>query len=93
MVKVPATPEGVPAVEELIAAGVNVNVTLIFALSAYEKVIAAYIGGLQRRHAAGQSLDVHSVASFFVSRVDTEVDARLEKIGWTPRWTPCSTIG
>jgi transaldolase len=78
MVKVPATPEGVPAVEELIAAGVNVNVTLIFALSAYEKVIAAYIGGLQRRHAAGQSLDVHSVASFFVSRVDTAVDPLLD---------------
>jgi transaldolase/glucose-6-phosphate isomerase len=78
MVKVPATPEGIPAVEELIAAGVNVNVTLIFALSAYEKVIAAYIGGLQRRHAAGQSLDVHSVASFFVSRVDTAVDPLLD---------------
>ena len=78
MVKVPATPEGVPAVEELIAAGVNVNVTLIFALSAYEKVIAAYIGGLQRRDAAGQSLDVHSVASFFVSRVDTAVDPLLD---------------
>ncbi len=77
MVKVPATPEGIPAVEELIAAGVNVNVTLIFALSAYEKVIAAYIGGLRRRHDAGQPLDVHSVASFFVSRVDTAVDPLL----------------
>jgi transaldolase/glucose-6-phosphate isomerase len=79
MVKVPATPEGVPAIEELIAAGVNINVTLIFALAAYEKVIAAYIGGLQRRHAAGQSLDVHSVASFFVSRVDTAVDPLLDE--------------
>ena len=78
MVKVPATPEGIPAVLELIAAGVNVNVTLIFALEAYEKVIAAYIGGLQRRHGAGQSLDVHSVASFFVSRVDTAVDPLLD---------------
>jgi len=78
MVKVPATPEGIPAVLELIAAGVNVNVTLIFALEAYEKVIAAYIGGLQRRHTAGQSLDVHSVASFFVSRVDTAVDPLLD---------------
>jgi transaldolase/glucose-6-phosphate isomerase len=78
MVKVPATPEGIPAVEELIAAGVNVNVTLIFALSAYEKVIAAYIGGLQRRKDAGQSLAVHSVASFFVSRVDTAVDPLLD---------------
>ena len=74
MVKVPATPEGVPAIEELIAAGVNVNVTLIFALDAYEDVIRAYIRGLQRRLDAHQSLDVHSVASFFVSRVDTMVD-------------------
>jgi transaldolase/glucose-6-phosphate isomerase len=79
MVKVPATPEGVPAVEELIAAGVNVNVTLIFALKAYEDVIAAYIGGLQRRLDAHQSLDVHSVASFFVSRVDTMVDGLLDE--------------
>lgn len=79
MVKVPATPEGVPAVEELIAAGVNVNVTLIFALSAYERVINAYVRGLQRRRDAGQPLDVHSVASFFVSRVDTVVDRRLEE--------------
>jgi len=79
MVKVPATPEGVPAVEELIAAGVNVNVTLIFALSAYEDVIAAYLRGLQRRLDAGQSLDVHSVASFFVSRVDTAVDKLIDE--------------
>ncbi|MGD1034459.1 MAG: bifunctional transaldolase/phosoglucose isomerase [Candidatus Dormibacteria bacterium] len=78
MVKVPATPEGVPAVEELIAAGVNVNVTLIFALDAYENVITAYIRGLQRRLDAQQSLDVHSVASFFVSRVDTMVDGLLD---------------
>jgi transaldolase/glucose-6-phosphate isomerase len=77
MVKVPATPEGIPAVEELIAAGVNVNVTLIFALSAYEGVIAAYLRGLERRLEANQSLDVHSVASFFVSRVDTAVDPLL----------------
>ena len=79
MVKVPATPEGIPAVEELIAGGVNVNVTLIFALSAYEQVIAAYLRGLQRRLDAGQSLDVHSVASFFVSRVDTAVDRMLDE--------------
>ncbi len=79
MVKVPATPEGVPAVAELIAAGVNVNVTLIFALSAYEDVIAAYLRGLQQRLDAGQSLDVHSVASFFVSRVDTAVDKLLDE--------------
>lgn len=79
MVKVPATPEGIPAVEELIAAGVNVNVTLIFALSAYERVMDAYMRGLRRRRAAGQPLDVHSVASFFVSRVDTAVDRLLEE--------------
>jgi transaldolase/glucose-6-phosphate isomerase len=79
MIKVPATPEGVPAIEELTAAGVNVNVTLIFALSAYEKVIEAYLAGLERRRAAGQSLDVHSVASFFVSRVDTAVDRLLDE--------------
>jgi transaldolase/glucose-6-phosphate isomerase len=79
MVKVPATPEGVPAVEELIAAGININVTLIFALTAYEAVIAAYIAGLERRLEAGLALDVHSVASFFVSRVDTAVDALLEQ--------------
>jgi len=79
MVKVPATPEGIPAVEELIAAGVNINVTLIFALDAYERVIAAYLHGLQRRLDAHQSLAVHSVASFFVSRVDTAVDALLDE--------------
>ena len=78
MVKVPATPEGVPAIEELIAAGVNVNVTLIFALDAYENVITAYVRGLQRRLDAHQPLDVHSVASFFVSRVDTMVDGLLD---------------
>ena len=82
MVKVPATPEGVPAVEELIAAGVNINVTLIFALDAYERVIAAYLRGLERRLDAHRPLNVHSVASFFVSRVDTAVDPLLEaKIG------------
>jgi len=79
MVKVPATPEGVPAVEELIAAGVNVNVTLIFALTAYERVIEAYLRGLERRRSAGQSLDIHSVGSFFVSRVDTMVDRLLDE--------------
>ncbi|MGO8686546.1 MAG: bifunctional transaldolase/phosoglucose isomerase [Candidatus Dormibacteria bacterium] len=77
MVKVPATPEGIPAVEELIAAGVNVNVTLIFALDAYQRVMDAFIHGLERRLEARQPLDVHSVASFFVSRVDTAVDPLL----------------
>lgn len=77
MIKIPGTDEGLPAVTEALAAGINVNVTLLFAVEQYEKVMHAFIAGLQRRHDAGQALDVHSVASFFVSRVDTEVDARL----------------
>jgi transaldolase len=79
MIKVPGTPEGLPAIEQLIADGVNVNITLLFAVEVYERVIAAYLSGLERRVAAGQSLrEIHSVASFFVSRVDTEVDRRLD---------------
>jgi transaldolase len=78
MIKVPGTPEGLPAVTELIAAGVNVNITLLFAVSMYEQVAEAHIEGLERRHRAGQPLDaVASVASFFVSRVDSAVDALL----------------
>jgi transaldolase/glucose-6-phosphate isomerase len=78
MIKVPGTAEGVPAVEELIAAGVNVNITLLFSVERYEEVARAYIAGLQRRLAAGQPVDLPaSVASFFVSRVDTAVDERL----------------
>ncbi|MGI8848393.1 MAG: bifunctional transaldolase/phosoglucose isomerase [Candidatus Dormibacteria bacterium] len=78
MIKVPATPEGIPVIEELISEGINVNVTLIFALSAYVNVIDAYINGLRRRHDAKQPLNVHSVASFFVSRVDTAVDKLID---------------
>src|SRR5579875_390490 len=82
MIKVPATPEGIPAVEELIAAGINVNVTLIFAVEVYEKVMEAYIRGLERRVREGMPVDrIASVASFFVSRVDTLVDQMLEKRG------------
>jgi transaldolase len=78
MIKVPATEAGIPAIEELTARGINVNVTLLFALSRYEQVIDAYIAGLERRVAAGQSVDtIASVASFFVSRVDTKTDAVL----------------
>src|SRR4051812_32918434 len=80
-VKIPGTPEGVEPIEEAIAAGININVTLLFAVEAYESVAEAYIRGIERRLQAGESLDVHSVASFFVSRVDTEVDKRLEKLG------------
>ena len=81
MIKVPATLEGVDAVRQLIADGINVNVTLIFSLERYAAVKEAYIRGLEERLAAGNPIDrVASVASFFVSRVDVNVDARLEKI-------------
>ena len=81
MVKIPGTEEGVPAIEETIAAGINVNVTLLFSVESYETIAEAYIRGMERRKEAGESLDVHSVASFFVSRVDTEVDKRLADLG------------
>jgi transaldolase len=78
MIKIPATPAGIPAITEATAAGVNVNITLIFGLDRYAEVIDAYWAGLERRRAAGQDLaSIHSVASFFVSRVDTETDRRL----------------
>jgi transaldolase/glucose-6-phosphate isomerase len=78
MIKVPGTEEGVLAVEELTALGVNVNITLLFSVEMYEKVAEAYIRGLERRLEAGESVDhVVSVASFFVSRVDTVVDGEL----------------
>ena len=81
MIKIPATLEGMAAIHRTIADGRNVNVTLIFELAMHERVIEQYISALEVRHQGGQPLDVHSVASFFVSRVDTEVDGRLEKIG------------
>ncbi len=72
MIKVPATEAGLPAIEELTARGVNVNITLLFSVARYEQVIDAYLAGLQRRVTAGQPVDaIASVASFFVSRVDT----------------------
>ena len=78
MIKVPATAAGIPAIEELTTRGVNVNVTLLFSVERYEQVIDAYLAGLERRARAGEPLaGVASVASFFVSRVDTEADARL----------------
>ena len=78
MIKVPGTDEGVPAVEELTARGVSVNITLLFSVAMYEQVAEAYLRGLERRVDEGQPLDgVVSVASFFVSRVDTAVDERL----------------
>jgi transaldolase / glucose-6-phosphate isomerase len=81
MIKVPATPAGIPAVEELIAEGVNVNITLMFSMSHYEAVTRAYIKGLER---CAEPSKVASVASFFVSRVDTMVDRALENLG-TPQ--------
>jgi transaldolase/glucose-6-phosphate isomerase len=80
MIKIPATPDGIPAITETIAAGINVNVTLIFSVETYEDVANAYIAGLERRVAAGGSIDrVGSVASVFVSRIDTAVDKLLEE--------------
>ena len=79
MIKVPGTAAGVPAIEELTARGVNVNVTLLFGVGRYEEVMEAYLSGLERRLSADEPLDhVFSVASFFVSRVDTKVDRILE---------------
>jgi transaldolase / glucose-6-phosphate isomerase len=81
MIKIPATPEGIPAIETALYEGLNVNITLLFAVSAYEDVMRAYVRAMERRHAEGLPLDRHSVASFFVSRVDTEVDKRLAAAG------------
>ena len=81
MIKVPATDEGLPAIEELIASGLNVNVTLIFSVHRYEEVAEAYIRGLERRAQAGQPIDrIGSVASFFVSRIDSAVDKELDAL-------------
>ncbi len=79
MVKIPATPAGIPAIEETIASGINVNVTLIFSVENYRQVMEAYIRGLERRQAAGGDIsNVRSVASFFLSRIDTSVDRILD---------------
>jgi transaldolase len=84
MVKIPGTPAGVRAVRTLIADGVNVNITLLFSIDAHRSVIEAYMGGLEDRLAAGKDIsNIASVASFFVSRVDTEVDKRLDAIAAT----------
>ncbi|WP_374688436.1 transaldolase, partial [Promineifilum sp.] len=81
MVKIPATRAGIPAIRAAIAAGINVNVTLIFSRARYAEVMDAYLSGLEQRAAAGQPVDgIASVASFFVSRVDSNVDPRLQAI-------------
>jgi transaldolase len=83
MIKIPGTSEGMPAIEECIYEGININITLLFSLESYEQTIEAYIRGLARRAAEGKPVEtISSVASFFVSRIDTAVDRRLEqKIG------------
>lgn len=81
-IKIPATDEGLPAISQALAEGISVNVTLIFGLERYDAVMAAFIDGLERARKAGRDLSaIASVASFFVSRVDTEVDKRLDKLG------------
>jgi transaldolase len=81
-VKIPATPAGLPAIEAAIAEGININITLMFSVDVYRSVARAYIDGLQRRRIAGGDIGrVASVASFFVSRVDTKVDKALDAIG------------
>ncbi|MGW1735977.1 transaldolase [Streptomyces sp. NPDC001999] len=82
MIKIPATKAGLPAITEVIGLGISVNVTLIFSLERYREVMDAYLAGLEKAQAAGIDLaTVHSVASFFVSRVDSEIDKRLAKVG------------
>src|SRR2546428_8700315 len=79
-VKIPATPAGLPAIQTMIAEGANINVTLIFGIERYVKVVEAFLAGLDKLRAAGGELNrVHSVASFFVSRVDTKVDEQLTR--------------
>lgn len=81
-IKIPATVEGLPAITAAIAEGISVNVTLIFSLDRYRAVVDAYLAGLEQARAAGRDLsEIESVASFFVSRVDTAVDAELDRIG------------
>ena len=82
MIKIPATKAGLPAITEVIGLGISVNVTLIFSLERYREVMDAYLAGLEKAKAAGLDLStIHSVASFFVSRVDAEIDKRLDKVG------------
>jgi transaldolase len=81
MIMIPGTAAGLRAIDEMVYEGHNVNVTLLFAVAVYERVAEAYIRGLERRVAAGEHPDVASVASFFVSRVDSEVDRRLDALG------------
>ncbi|MBL7989526.1 MAG: transaldolase [Chlorobi bacterium] len=82
MIKIPATPEGIPAVRRCIAAGININITLMFSMEQYQAVAEAYISGLEDRLAAGGAIaGIASVASVFVSRIDSLIDAQLNNIG------------
>ncbi|MFD5076806.1 transaldolase [Streptomyces sp. NPDC058371] len=82
LIKIPATKAGLPAITETIGRGISVNVTLIFSLERYREVMDAYLSGLEKAKAAGLDLSkIHSVASFFVSRVDTEIDKRIDALG------------
>ncbi len=81
MIKIPGTTEGTPAIEQMLYEGININITLLFSLDAYRNVADAYLRALERRFDEGKPIsDIHSVASFFVSRVDTEADKRLQAI-------------
>ncbi len=81
MIKVPATPEGIPAIRQLLEDGLNINITLLFAQSAYEKVAEAFIAALEARAAKGQPINhIASVASFFVSRIDTLIDSKIDSL-------------
>jgi transaldolase len=81
-IKIPATTEGAPAITDALGEGISVNVTLIFGLGRYQNVMEAYVAGLEKALETGKDISqIHSVASFFVSRVDTEIDKRLESIG------------
>ena len=98
MVKIPATPAGLPAIQAMIAEGANVNVTLIFGIERYVKVVEAFLAGLEQHRATGGDISrVHSVASFFVSRVDTKVDEqltrRMEPVDATHRHEFASLLG
>jgi transaldolase/glucose-6-phosphate isomerase len=82
MVKVPASPAGIPAIRSLIGRGLNINITLLFSVSVYEQVVEAYIAGLEDRKCAGGDIsNIGIVASFFVSRIDVAIDKRLDKLG------------
>ncbi len=80
-IKIPAAQQGIPAIAACLAEGISINITLIFSLERYDAVMEAFLDGLERARQAHDLSSIASVASFFVSRVDTEIDSRLDKIG------------